>query len=136
MNKPRGMLMPRTDVRRQTFGSLFFEDNLAPTPATFGQQALISDWGVLGNLQWGDCMFAGMAHAVMYLNAQVGIAVPFTDAGVLADYGAVTFFNLRTSLTTWSLLPTDEMAMIDANGTVISAPSPPGDDGFSVSCSG
>ena len=97
MNKPRGMLVPRTGVTRQTFGSLFFADNLAPTPTTFGQQKLISDapngWGVLGNLQWGDCMFAGMAHAVMYLNAQIGNTVAFTDAGVLADYGAVTGFT-------------------------------------------
>ena len=90
MMKFRGMLPPDPAVPRQTFASLFHSDLLPPTPASFGQQALVDDWGMLGNDQAGDCMFAGMAHAVMYLRAQIGESVTFSDAGVLADYGAVT----------------------------------------------
>lgn len=90
MKKFRGLLPPKPGVQRQTFAGLFNTAALPPTPATFGQQALISNWGFLGNDVAGDCMFAGMAHAEMYLNAQIGVTVSFTDVGVLADYGAVT----------------------------------------------
>ena len=92
MSKFRGLLPSIPDPKQQAFGSLFFADALPPTPATFGQQKLIADWGMLGNDKAGDCMFAGMAHASMYLNAQIGVSVEFIDAMVLADYGAVTGF--------------------------------------------
>jgi hypothetical protein len=66
---------------------------LPAPPAVFGHQALVTDWGVLGNTQWGDCVFAGAAHE-HELWTRAGGAVPanFTDANALSDYAAVTGF--------------------------------------------
>jgi hypothetical protein len=57
----------------------------------------------------------------------------------LADYGTITFTNLRTSLSSWYLAPSDEIAMEPQDATsVISTPSSPGsdNDSFSVSYTG
>jgi hypothetical protein len=49
--------------------------------------------GMLGNDSYGDCVWAGAAHETMLWNATQARAVPFTDAAVLGDYGAVTGFD-------------------------------------------
>ena len=66
---------------------------LPPLPATFGHESLISYWGMLGNDNYGDCVWAGAAHEVMLLNKEANVDVSFTDASVLSDYSAVTGFN-------------------------------------------
>ena len=58
-----------------------------------------------------------------------GAPVPF------ADYGSVTFSGLETSLSPWSLT-TDEGSEIVQGGVVLSTPSPPSGDGFSVNYTG
>lgn len=63
-------------------------------PRTFGHQKLIGNWGMLGNDQYGDCVFAGADHEVMLWNAASGHAIPtFTSTNALTDYGAVTGFS-------------------------------------------
>lgn len=62
-------------------------------PAEFGHENLISDWGMLGNDAYGDCVWAGAAHETMIWNRVAGRVVHFTDKGVLGDYGAATGFN-------------------------------------------
>ena len=52
-----------------------------------------------------------------------------------ADYGTVTFSGLRTSLSQWYLTP-DEATEIVQGGVVLSTPSLPSADGFSVSYTG
>ena len=67
---------------------------LPTPPANFGHDALVTQpWGMLGNDQYGCCVWAGAAHETMLWNADAGRVVQFTDAGVLADYAAVTGFN-------------------------------------------
>jgi hypothetical protein len=58
-----------------------------------------------------------------------GALVPF------ADYGTVSFSGLRTSLSSWSLTASDGVEMVQ-NGVVLSSPSSPSGDGFSVSYTG
>ncbi len=71
-------------------------------PSTFGHGNTYKDWGMLGNDQYGDCVFAGSAHEVMLLtNLAAGgvtgqVVTPFTDQSVLSDYAAVTGFNPAT----------------------------------------
>jgi hypothetical protein len=72
-------------------------------PDIFGHGNSFKDWGMLGNDQYGDCVFAGSDHEVMLLDnlasegAKTGYeAVKFTAANTLADYGAVTGFNPET----------------------------------------
>jgi hypothetical protein len=50
-----------------------------------------TDWGMLGNDQYGDCTIAGAAHAIMAWNAEVKKAdpVPSSDQ-VVAQYDQIT----------------------------------------------
>lgn len=56
----------------------------------------------------------------------------------LADFGTVSFTNLRTAgLANWDLTAEDGVALEDSNGNVLAVPSPPGSDGsFTVSYQG
>ena len=60
---------------------------------------------------------------------QNGSQVPF------ADYGTVTFTDLSTSLSSWSLTWSESIALVQS-GTVLSTPAPPTGTGFSVSYTG
>jgi hypothetical protein len=64
-------------------------------PKSFGNETLFptSGWGMLGNDNYGDCVFAGAGHETMLWNKMGGRDVSFNDASVLSDYSAVTGFN-------------------------------------------
>lgn len=62
-------------------------------PAHFGHQALESNWGMLGNDQYGDCVWAGAGHETILWNKEANKVVNITDNDVLSDYSAVTGFN-------------------------------------------
>lgn len=68
---------------------------LPPIPAQFGHEALIprTGWGMLGNDQYGDCVWAGAAHETMLFNREANVTVDFSQHNVLKDYSAVTGFN-------------------------------------------
>jgi len=68
-----------------------------PDPRNFGHANAIgtNGWGMLGNDQYGDCVWAGAAHEHMLMAALSHSAVTFTDKGVLAAYSAVTGFDPR-----------------------------------------
>lgn len=56
----------------------------------------VSELGMLGNDQYGDCVFAGGYHAVDVFEFDgQGVTTNFTAAQVLADYSTVTGFNPR-----------------------------------------
>lgn len=65
------------------------------TPASFGHEGLIGakGWGMMGNDQYGDCVFAGAAHETMLWNKEAMHSASFSEASVLGDYAAVTGFN-------------------------------------------
>lgn len=88
MNLKFGKLAPRHDPRTLKF-SRYRRPSLIQVPATFGHSDRIADWGMLGNDQQGDCVWAGAAHEEMLRNACAGRGVAFNDDGVLADYHAV-----------------------------------------------
>ncbi len=70
---------------------------LPQRPPRFGHTNLLpADVGMLGNDQFGDCVFASSAHLTMLWNAMAGRKVRFTTEGVLSDYGAVTGFDPST----------------------------------------
>lgn len=66
-----------------------------PTPTTiFGFGGIYSDWGILGNDQYGDCVFAGAAHETMLWNkVRGGTDVPMSTQNTLQDYSDVTGFD-------------------------------------------
>lgn len=67
---------------------------LPTPPSKAGHQSLVTDWqGMLGNDQYGCCVWAGAAHETILWNKEAGHIVGFSTAGVLSDYSAVTGFN-------------------------------------------
>jgi hypothetical protein len=62
-------------------------------PNRFGHGHLYNDWMMFGNDQYGDCVFAGLAHQGMIATKLAHRPLTFTTSGVLADYGAVTGFH-------------------------------------------
>jgi hypothetical protein len=71
-----------------------FLHHLPPVPAVFGHEGLLpTDVGMLGNDQYGDCVWAGAAHETILWNTEAQHAVTFDEQSVLADYTAVTGFN-------------------------------------------
>lgn len=88
---------PATEDRRD----LLFRDFVTPsqlpkTPSRFGYGTSVTNWGMLANDQFGDCVPVGAAHAAMLFGESIrgtaGMA-SFTDDAVLADYSAVTGFD-------------------------------------------
>ena len=63
-------------------------------PAVFGHQALVEAWHMLGNDEFGNCVWAAKAHMHM-LWSLLGSNVRdrFTTFDVLSDYGAQTGFK-------------------------------------------
>lgn len=70
---------------------------LPQAPGSFGEEELVpKDWGMLGNDEYGDCVFAGAAHETMLYNAMSRRDVQFDREVVLSDYAAVTGFDPNT----------------------------------------
>lgn len=66
---------------------------LPEAPKTFGHEGLLDQWGMLGNDQFGDCVWAGAAHETMLWNREAGRSIAWSDTSALSDYSAVTGFN-------------------------------------------
>lgn len=70
-----------------------------PPPTSPGYSALVDklcagDWGIDGNDQYGDCVFADWSHRLMIWTAQgSGTMVKATTAETLAAYSKATGFN-------------------------------------------
>lgn len=52
-------------------------------------------WGMLGNDDYGDCVWAGAGHETMFWNNEATVNVIITPANSLSDYSAVTGFNAK-----------------------------------------
>ncbi len=74
---------------------------LPSLPKSFGYDAIVpkTAWGMEGNDEWGDCVWAGAAHEHMLLTAIQSKDRPsptmrqFTTANTLAAYSGCTGFN-------------------------------------------
>lgn len=75
--------------------STYLTPKLPAPPATGGHQDLLTHvvLGMLGNDQYGDCVWAGAAHETILWNEEAVAVVDFSDQSVLSDYSAVTGFN-------------------------------------------
>ena len=81
------------DSRDFKFAEVAAGLTLPTPPSRFGHGTLYRDWGMLGNDQYGDCVWAGAAHETMLTNRLAGRTVTFDASHVLDDYTAVTGFN-------------------------------------------
>src|SRR5262245_33041111 len=76
------------------FSELAASIRLPSVPSRFGHGTAYTDWLLLGNDRYGDCVWAGAAHEHMLLNKVIHhIDVPFDDDAVLGDYADVTGFS-------------------------------------------
>jgi len=74
----------------------YIDTTALPKPPTFfGHEEAIGSnlWQMLGNDNYGDCVWAGAAHETMLWNKERNQSVTFNDKSVLSDYSAVTGFN-------------------------------------------
>ena len=62
-------------------------------PVSVNHQDTISNWQMLGNDQYGDCVWAGAGHETMLWTKNGGKLAPINEKDVLAAYTAVTGFN-------------------------------------------
>jgi hypothetical protein len=100
------------------FGAVFSSPALPTVPKSFGRPQLVRSYGMLGNADWGDCVFAGASHETMLLCAEAGRLIPsFTAANALSDYAAVTGFAY-TPDTDRGTIVADAMKYRQATGVV------------------
>lgn len=74
------------------FSTYFNKEALPKPPLVFGAN-FPTNWGVLGNQDYGCCVEAGAAHEHQLWRSQVGQAITFTTAAVLSAYSTITGFN-------------------------------------------
>jgi hypothetical protein len=68
-------------------------NQMKPPPSTFGHEALVRQWGMLGNDVAGDCVFAGAGHEIKLWNAEAGRSVDISDQTALNNYSKFTGYN-------------------------------------------
>jgi hypothetical protein len=98
-------------------------------------------WGVMPD---GAVSFPlqGTTHGLDYSGGYSAewVVEDYSDASgdlvPLADFGSITFSNLTTSLSGWSLTPANSVTLVDADGNAIATPSVPTDGGFTVTYTG
>lgn len=125
MNTLRLGKKPATEDKRDFLFAKYVKPALLPEPpAVFGHDVLPKreTWGMLGNDEYGDCVWAGAAHEFMLWKGEADQKLPFTTQGVLSDYSAVTGFDPNDPSTdqgTWvrdALKYRQNTGTIDANG--------------------
>lgn len=103
MTNKLGNNFSKSDSRDLQFEAFTTRDTNVLVPEVYGHANTFNNWGMLGNDQYGNCVFAGGDHEEMLIGnlalpgAPVGVEpIKFTPANALADYAAVTGFNLQT----------------------------------------
>jgi hypothetical protein len=98
VGKDLPLKLGKTPARRGAvtlkFANYLMMPKLPTPPQIFGHEDLVgSNWQMLGNDNYGDCVWAGAAHETMLWNKEVGSSAAFSNTSVLSDYSAVTGFN-------------------------------------------
>lgn len=89
----RGGLQPNNPLKPRLRFSAFIRDIYTPPPTT-NYYGAVSQWGMLGNNQWGDCVFAANGHIVEQQTALgKGQELIVSLGQVLSEYAKVTGFN-------------------------------------------
>jgi hypothetical protein len=88
---------PATEDTRDLKLSSYLATDLTPPRADTSNIRWTTEWGMLGNDRYGDCVFAGAAHETMlWVFEGTGHRPMFDDNAVLSDYAAVTGFDPDT----------------------------------------
>jgi hypothetical protein len=93
---PRGKTEARYDPTTPLYTDYRTTDSIV-VPATWGWENQFSNWGMNGNDNWGDCVWAGGAHETELINNLANgekvndFVVEITAANSLSDYGSTGF---------------------------------------------
>jgi hypothetical protein len=83
--------LPATPENVKLKFSDFANTTVMETPPTdFGHDAMVTEWGMLGNDQAGDCYVCGITHADMLWLAEAGIAADFSTKTAIGYYQELT----------------------------------------------
>lgn len=66
---------------------------LPPANGDVDRCSKVSDWGMQGNDQWGDCVEAMMVHADLAMNEYAGHPVQYAPDAAVGLYSAITGFD-------------------------------------------
>ena len=77
---------------RDLISSHYILDSM-PSPPQVYMHNVSFPWLMLGNDNYGDCVFAGAVHETMLWNDEGGHDIQMDNHAVLSDYAAVTGFN-------------------------------------------
>ena len=81
--------------------------DLPTVPDTFGHEALVRDWGVLGNDEVGDCAIAGPFHAEMLWCAMGKRSIKVNTKCTLEEYSEITGYDPKAYDPFTNTNPTD-----------------------------
>lgn len=87
---------PYVEDKRDLLYASYRSTTLPQRPASFGHETVVSNptaWGMLGNDEWGDCVFAGAGHEVELWTRIGGVPANVSAIQALKDYSAVTGFD-------------------------------------------
>ena len=85
---------PARHAFRYKFTDVFDPSALPTPPPVFGHQAAVAEYHMLGNNDWGNCVWAGAAHEQYIWSMEgSGNRTHITTQDTLNDYAAVTGFN-------------------------------------------
>lgn len=82
-----------THDRRDFLFKDFLPKALPAYPKEFGHEQSVGVWNMYKNDVVGDCAIAGAAHEHMLWTTLGMNPIPFDDAGVLADYSAISGYD-------------------------------------------
>lgn len=91
--KQLGKSAATPELVKFVYEKYFDTTELPQAPAAFSHADKVSSWGMLGNDDYGDCVWAGADHEHRQWNASAGRVVRFSRATALSDYAAATGFN-------------------------------------------
>lgn len=89
----KGLTAPRPGAVKMRFGSYLSRAALPKRPSDFGHEALVKEFHMLGNDQYGNCAWAGAAHETYILTSMVGPRAHVLTSNTLDDYAACTGFK-------------------------------------------
>jgi len=93
-----GKLPARRGAVQFKLATYLIKTQLPTPPKVFGDQGLVTaPWSMLGNDNFGDCVWAGAAHETMLWNREANRTVAFQTKGVLSDYSKVTGFDPKNA---------------------------------------
>jgi hypothetical protein len=111
-----GKLSPRLSSDTLIFNKYLKVSILPFLKPSIAWERKITNWSMLGNDQYGDCVEAAAANAEMTWTSQAGVEYSPTTTQILQDYSNITGFNPNDPSTDNGTVMVDALAYYKTNG--------------------